>query len=300
MFERSPVCVCLALTEAEVPPTRSFQKFCRDALSASEFAKSSSQIVQDALANAKALYALHANALRPAVADQWKILLDNIELKLAHINSGFSACVGLSVDPEALMKNAEVIPVPSSDWGFTVARRAFDLSIGELGLADFVFVKPIKGGAFGEVFLARHLKTGEYFAVKVLKKSHLSLKNQRDRVSSEQAILAQTANPWIVKMFYSFENKDHLFIVMEYLPGGDCLSLLEKFNSIEERLAKQYLAEAVLALEYLHSRGIIHRDIKVLHIALKYPRLGICVKLTFLFFAARQHVDQQGRPHQTY
>lgn len=252
----------IILSEVEVPPTRSFAKLCRDALKSPEFSRTSQRTLRDIFGRAEGLYQTHEGDLRPLVKAIWKQLLTCLKLKLAHLTSGFSACAGLSVDPETFFSSSGTPPVNPKSWQFQVASRAFGLSVGEPHLSDFELLKPIKGGAFGLVFLAKHIKTGDYCAVKVLKKTHVSLKNQRERVSSEQAILAQTANPWIVKMYYSFESKDHLFIVMEYLPGGDCLSFLERFGVFEERLAKQYLAETVLALEYLHSQGIIHRDLK--------------------------------------
>lgn len=62
-----------------------------------------------------------------------------------------------------------------------------------------------------------------------------------------------------MRFFYSFTSRDNLYIVMEYLNGGDCYSLLRHLGALEEGAARQYVAEAVLALEYCHTQGIIHR-----------------------------------------
>eukprot|EP00002_Diphylleia_rotans_P012745 TRINITY_DN2490_c0_g1_i7.p1 TRINITY_DN2490_c0_g1~~TRINITY_DN2490_c0_g1_i7.p1 ORF type:complete len:845 (+),score=123.97 TRINITY_DN2490_c0_g1_i7:176-2710(+) len=127
---------------------------------------------------------------------------------------------------------------------------------------DFVFIKTISRGAFGRVFLAQKKRTGDYYAIKVLKKEEMSWKNQIERVKAEQRILAGTENPFVVKLYYSFESRDKFFLVMEYIQGGDCYSLLRNLLYLEESQAKMYMAEVVLALEYLHGRGIVHRDLK--------------------------------------
>ncbi|PHT51206.1 putative serine/threonine protein kinase IRE4 [Capsicum baccatum] len=127
---------------------------------------------------------------------------------------------------------------------------------------DFEIIKPISRGAFGRVFLARKRSTGDLFAIKVLKKLDLLRKNDIDRILAERNILITVRNPFVVRFFYSFTSKDYLYLVMEYLNGGDLFSLLKKVGCLEEDVARTYVAELVLALEYLHSLGIVHRDLK--------------------------------------
>jgi len=88
------------------------------------------------------------------------------------------------------------------------------------------------------------------------------LKNQVEHVKAERNILAYTSNPYVVKMYYSFQSKDYLYIVMEYLSGGDVFSLLQNLGYMTVDMARMYIAETVLALEYLHGLGIVHRDLK--------------------------------------
>lgn len=127
---------------------------------------------------------------------------------------------------------------------------------------DFEIIKPISRGAFGRVFLARKRSTGDLFAIKVLKKLDLLRKNDIERILAERNILITVRNPFVVRFFYSFTSRDYLYLVMEYLNGGDLFSLLKKVGCLEEDVARTYLAELVLALEYLHSLGIVHRDLK--------------------------------------
>ncbi|XP_068655985.1 probable serine/threonine protein kinase IRE4 [Aristolochia californica] len=127
---------------------------------------------------------------------------------------------------------------------------------------DFDIIKPISRGAFGKVFLARKRTTGDLFAIKVLKKMDMIRKNDIERILAERNILITVRNPFVVRFFYSFTCRENLYLVMEYLNGGDLFSLLQKVGCLEEDVARIYIAELVLALEYLLSLGIVHRDLK--------------------------------------
>ena len=130
-------------------------------------------------------------------------------------------------------------------------------------IKDFEIIKPISKGAFGSVFLSKKKSTGDYFAVKVLKKADMVAKNQISNIKAERAIMMwQGESDFVAKLYYSFSSKDYLYLVMEYLNGGDCASLIKVLGGLSEEWAKKYLAEVVLGVEHLHSRGIVHRDFK--------------------------------------
>jgi serine/threonine-protein kinase RIM15 len=130
-------------------------------------------------------------------------------------------------------------------------------------IKDFEMIKPISKGAFGSVYLAKKKTTGEYFAIKALKKADMIAKNQVSNVKAERAIMMrQEESDFVAKLYWTFSSKDHLFLVMEYLNGGDCASLLKSLGGLPEDWAKRCLAEIVLGVEHLHSRGIVHRDLK--------------------------------------
>ncbi|XP_077232836.1 putative serine/threonine protein kinase IREH1 isoform X2 [Tasmannia lanceolata] len=127
---------------------------------------------------------------------------------------------------------------------------------------DFEIIKPISRGAFGRVFLAKKRTTGDLFAIKVLKKADMIRKNAVESILAERDILISVRNPFVVRFFYSFTCQENLYLVMEYLNGGDLYSLLRNLGCLDEDVARIYIAEVVLALEYLHSLGVVHRDLK--------------------------------------
>ena len=130
-------------------------------------------------------------------------------------------------------------------------------------IKDFEIIKPISKGAFGSVYLSKKKSTGDYFAIKVLKKADMVAKNQVTNVKAERAIMMwQGESDFVAKLYWTFSSKDYLYLVMEYMNGGDCASLVKVLGGLPEDWAKKYLAEVVLGVQHLHSRGIVHRDLK--------------------------------------
>lgn len=128
---------------------------------------------------------------------------------------------------------------------------------------DFVVIKPISKGAFGKVFLG-HKKSNNkiMYAIKMMKKHEMVNKNMVSQVVNERNALALTNCPFCVKLYYSLQTVDSIYLVMEFMVGGDLKSLLSVYGFFDEAMATFYVAEVCLALQYLHSHGIIHRDIK--------------------------------------
>ncbi len=127
---------------------------------------------------------------------------------------------------------------------------------------DYETIKLISNGAYGAVYLVRHIESRQRFAMKKINKQNLILRNQVEQVFAERDIMSFTDNPFVVSMFCSFETKRYLCMVMEYVEGGDCATLLKNMGPFPLDLARLYFAETVLAVEYLHSFGIVHRDLK--------------------------------------
>ncbi|XP_059408803.1 microtubule-associated serine/threonine-protein kinase 1-like isoform X2 [Carassius carassius] len=128
--------------------------------------------------------------------------------------------------------------------------------------SDFQTIKLISNGAYGAVYLVRHRETRQRFAMKKINKQNLLLRNQIQQAFVERDILTFAENPFVVSMFCSFETRRHLCMVMEYVEGGDCATLLKNIGALPVEMAQMYFAETVLALEYIHNYGIVHRDLK--------------------------------------
>jgi serine/threonine-protein kinase greatwall len=142
---------------------------------------------------------------------------------------------------------------------------------GEPSIDDFEFLKPITSGGFGKVYLGKRKQAKQQqstndqeqiFAIKVMEKSVMVKKNMAQQVIAERDALAVSKSPFVVKLFYSLQSKENVYLVMEYMIGGDLKSLLHNMFYFDEKTAIFYLSEVALALDYLHQHGIIHRDIK--------------------------------------
>ncbi|KAF7798374.1 hypothetical protein EIP86_009595 [Pleurotus ostreatoroseus] len=132
----------------------------------------------------------------------------------------------------------------------------------KLGLDDFRTVKVIGKGAFGEVRVVQKTDTGKIYAMKTLKKEEMLKKDQLAHVRAERDVLAESNSPWVVQLYYSFQDPAYLYLIMEFLPGGDLMTMLIKYDTFSEDVTRFYIAECVLAIEAVHKLGFIHRDIK--------------------------------------
>ncbi|KAM4810450.1 citron Rho-interacting kinase [Rhinophrynus dorsalis] len=130
-------------------------------------------------------------------------------------------------------------------------------------LKDFEVKNVIGRGHFADVHVVKEKLTGDIFAMKVMKKKALLAQEQVSFFEEERSILSNHNSPWIPQLHYAFQDKDHLYLVMQYQPGGDLLSLMNRYDEqFDENMAQFYLAELVLAIHSVHQMGYVHRDIK--------------------------------------
>jgi protein-serine/threonine kinase len=120
-------------------------------------------------------------------------------------------------------------------------------------------LKIIGKGAFGEVKLVQKKQDGKVYAMKSLIKTEMFKKDQLAHVRAERDILAESDSPWVVKLYTTFQDSDFLYMLMEFLPGGDLMTMLIKYEIFSEDITRFYIAEIVLAIEAVHKYGFIHR-----------------------------------------
>ena len=128
---------------------------------------------------------------------------------------------------------------------------------------NFVTVKKIGKGAFGEVRLVTRVKDGKIYALKSLNKKEMFKKDQLAHVRAERDILAESDSPWVVKLYTTFQDEIKLYMLMEFLPGGDLMTMLIKYEIFSVPITRFYIAEIILAIEAVHKHGFIHRYVLI-------------------------------------
>lgn len=160
---------------------------------------------------------------------------------------------------------------------------------------QFELLKVLGQGSFGKVFLVRKMvgpDAEQLYAMKVLKKATLKVRD-RVRTKMERDILVEVNHPFIVKLHYAFQTEGKLYLILDFLRGGDVFTRLSKEVMFTEEDVKFYLAELALALDHLHSLGIVYRDLKPENILLDE---GGHIKLTD-FGLSKESVDQEKKAY---
>eukprot|EP00045_Choanoeca_perplexa_P001202 m.18368 g.18368 ORF g.18368 m.18368 type:complete len:492 (+) comp10795_c0_seq1:71-1546(+) len=155
----------------------------------------------------------------------------------------------------------------------------------KITIRDFELRKTIGRGAFGEVKLAQKRDDGRIFAIKILRKSDMLAKDQVAHVRAERDILVAASSDWVVEMYYAFQDSVNLYLIMEFLPGGDMMTMLIRYDTFSEETTRHYIAETIQAISSIHDLGFIHRDIKPDNLLLtddghiKLSDFGLCTGL---------------------
>uniref|UniRef100_A0A8P0PR31 non-specific serine/threonine protein kinase n=2 Tax=Canis lupus familiaris TaxID=9615 RepID=A0A8P0PR31_CANLF len=147
---------------------------------------------------------------------------------------------------------------------------------------DFDYLKLLGKGTFGKVILVREKASGRYYAMKILRKEVIIAKDEVAHTVTESRVLQNTRHPFLTALKYAFQTHDRLCFVMEYANGGELFFHLSRERVFTEERARFYGAEIVSALEYLHSRDVVYRDIKLENLMLdkdghiKITDFGLC------------------------
>ncbi|CAF1682256.1 unnamed protein product [Rotaria magnacalcarata] len=173
--------------------------------------------------------------------------------------------VDTPLTPEVTSKTAKTpTPPPSSLSDDSSAKRQHHYTID-----DFHFMKVLGKGSFGKVLLGEHKATGEIFAIKALNKDAIIQNDDVECTMTERRILAlSTRHPFLTGLFCSFQTKERLFLIMEYVNGGDLMFQIQRSRKFDEARARFYASEVTLALMFLHRHGVIYRDLKLDNILL--------------------------------
>uniref|UniRef100_A0A669F3P7 non-specific serine/threonine protein kinase n=1 Tax=Oreochromis niloticus TaxID=8128 RepID=A0A669F3P7_ORENI len=163
----------------------------------------------------------------------------------------------------------------------TVIERTFHATIPKT-MSDFDYLKLLGKGTFGKVILVREKASGKYYAMKILKKEVIIAKDEVAHTLTESRVLKNTRHPFLTSLKYSFQTKDRLCFVMEYVNGGELFFHLSRERVFSEERTRFYGAEIVSALDYLHSAKIVYRDLKLENLMLdkdghiKITDFGLC------------------------
>ncbi|KAF2965167.1 hypothetical protein GQX73_g8407 [Xylaria multiplex] len=133
---------------------------------------------------------------------------------------------------------------------------------GKYSLNDFDLLRTLGTGSFGRVHLVQSKHNQRFYAVKVLKKAQVVKMKQVEHTNDERRMLGEVKHPFLITLWGTFQDARNLYMVMDFVEGGELFSLLRKSGRFPNPVAKFYAAEVTLALEYLHSRNIIYRDLK--------------------------------------
>lgn len=195
-----------------------------------------------------------------------------------------SQCEDVEMSSGSISSGADIANLDELSAKFSVQGTCSSKSTGKkkVTLENFEFIKVLGKGTFGKVILCREKGTGRLFAIKILKKEVIIQKDEVAHTLTENRVLRTTNHPFLTSLKYSFQTNDRLCFVMEYVNGGELFFHLSRERVFSEERTRFYGAEIISALAYLHSQGIIYRDLKLENLLLdkeghiKIADFGLC------------------------
>jgi serine/threonine protein kinase len=180
---------------------------------------------------------------------------------------------------------------PLSIYEHTVGAVIQDL---KMSMDDFDLLAVIGKGSFGKVLQVRKKATGEIFALKILKKKQLAARNQVEHTKTERRVLQSIRHPFVVRLHGAFQTPNKLYMVMDFIGGGELFFHLKKEGRFSEERVMFYVAELVLAIEHLHKHGVVYRDLKPENILIQFDG-HLCV--TDFGLSKQLHRDVTDQTH---
>ena len=159
--------------------------------------------------------------------------------------------------------DGSIVAAPGAAGSSIIGAAAARLHRGQVGIEDFELLRVLGKGSFGKVFMVRMVATKRVYAMKVLKKQDIIRRQQVEHTRAERRILGEIEHPFIVSLRFAFQTPTKLYLVTDYCAGGELFHHLKIARGFEERVVRFVMAELVVAVQHLHSQGIVYRDLKV-------------------------------------
>ena len=158
----------------------------------------------------------------------------------------------------------EINPLICRSDSFPKQKINIKIKPKKVKLEDFSIIRLIGVGSYGKVYVASKKLSNKLYAIKVLNKNIIKIKNQKNNIKTERILLEKLNNPFIMKLSYAFQTKESLYFITQFMHGGELNFHIykEKNNYFSEEKAKFYAAEIIIGLDYLHRNKCIYRDLK--------------------------------------
>ncbi|XP_068156686.1 RAC serine/threonine-protein kinase-like [Drosophila tropicalis] len=211
---------------------------------------------------------------------QWTEAIRNVASRLSEMGE-----TAMTPSLQTDMTNVDMAGIAEDELSeqFSVqGTRRHSSGVKKVTLENFEFLKVLGKGAFGKVILCREKSTAKLYAIKILKKEVIIQKDEVAHTLTESRVLKSTNHPFLISLKYSFQTNDRLCFVMQYVNGGELFWHLSHERIFTEERTRFYGAEIISALGYLHSQGIIYRDLKLENLLLdkdghiKVADFGLC------------------------
>jgi hypothetical protein len=178
-------------------------------------------------------------------------------------NQPYHSQTSQHLQPKPSANGAMLAPSPSQMQPTPAAAQpVVRTTKGKYTLTDFTIQRTLGTGSFGRVHLVQSKHNQRFYAVKVLKKAQVVKMKQVEHTNDERRMLQQVKHPFLITLWGTFQDSKNLYMVMDFVEGGELFSLLRKSQRFPNPVAKFYAAEVTLALDYLHQQNIIYRDLK--------------------------------------
>jgi len=170
--------------------------------------------------------------------------------------------VNTSVMAPTLLSNNHLSMFQPFNHNQTRRNTPETIDFTKVTLDDFDMLEILGTGTFGKVRLCKHKQTKKYFCIKILNKARILRLKQAEHIKNEKNVLNSVSHPFIVKLYSTFKDKVNLYLLMEFIPGGELFNYIRRAGRLPDRVSKLYAAEIVLAIEHLHKHNILYRDLK--------------------------------------